>query len=166
LGCRTDRHGRRRRSGLSHVDRAGGESFDLVDELLGVERLLDEVVGARALPLVGVVRLLLRRKKKDRDRRILCFDLRANGIAACPLQRDVTENDARTFGSQLGERSVGAVGADDAKILAGEGHLQDFAHRDAVVDGEQGRGHGKFSSLRSRWPAWLAGFASPARTAG
>jgi hypothetical protein len=114
---------------------------------LRVEGLLDEVVGARALPFMSVVRLLLGCKHEDRDRRVVRFDLRANGITAWAVQSDVAKNDARTFGSQLGESRIGGFGGDDAKIFAGEGHLQDFAHRDAVVDGEQGRGHGKFSSF-------------------
>jgi hypothetical protein len=148
------------------LDRAAYETFDLVDELLRVEGLLDEVVGPRTLPFVGVVRLLFGRKEENGDCRVLRLDLGADGVASWPVQRDVAENYAGSLGSELRKASVGALGADDAKILAGEGHLQDFAHRDAVVDGEQGRGHGKFSSLRSKMAGGARRFRLACRVAG
>jgi hypothetical protein len=121
---------------------AAGQALDLVDELLGVERLFDEVVGARAETLLVVVGLLLRRQNEHRDSRAFSLDLGAETVASLPIQRDVAEDDRRMIGAELGECSVGGVGRHDAVVLASEGHLQHFAHRDAIVDGEQGRGHG------------------------
>jgi hypothetical protein len=147
LGGWSDGHGRCRSSRRgSGFDRTCREPLHFVDELLGVERFLDEIVSPRVLPLLGIVRLLLGGEQQDGDRGILGFDLGANGIAAGSVQRDVAENHGGTLGSKLGEARVGAVGADDAEIFAGEGQFQHFAHGDAVVDGEQGRGHGRFSS--------------------
>jgi hypothetical protein len=117
------------------------ELLHLVDEQLGIERLLDEVVGARGEPFLAVVGLLLRGEHEHRHRGALALDLGAKAVATGALQGDVTENDGRTVSAEPGKRGVRRVGGDDAKVFAGKSHFQHFAHRDAVVDGEQGRGH-------------------------
>ena len=48
---------------------------------------------------------------------------------------------AAGFSPSFAERSLARVGGDDGEVLAAEGDLEHFAHRGAVVDGEQGLGH-------------------------
>jgi hypothetical protein len=88
-----------------------------------------------------VVGLLLGRENDHRDGRVLGLDLGAKTVAARPVQSDIAQDDGRALGANFGKRGVGRICGHDAIILACKSHLQYFAHRDAVVDGEQGRGH-------------------------
>ena len=49
---------------------------------------------------------------------------------------------------ELPERALSVLGGDDLKILATKSDLEDLSHRDAVVDSEQGLGHGSSPILR------------------
>ena len=113
---------------------------DLVDHLLRIERLIHEVVRAGVFPLGRVVRRVAAREEEDGRAGLLLPDLLGEGVAVVSAERRVDHDGVWLF-AELPERSLARVRGDDVEVLPAEGDLEHFAHRCAVIDGEEGLGH-------------------------
>jgi hypothetical protein len=132
----------------------------LVDELLGVEWLVDEVVGTRFRTAGAVVRLLLAAQHHDRDLRGLLLDLLAQCIPALLAQVGVDEHHTGLLSAESLESFSGVLRQDRAVlVLTREGDFQHPTHGFAVVDSQERGGHRSsegilaalaISSIRSR----------------
>jgi len=154
---------------LSHrLDGFSEKLSHLVDERLGIERLFDEIVSPCGLALGSLIGLLLRRKQNHGGRWALGFDSRTEAVSSLTIQREIGKHDASSLRAELRECNVDALGCYDPDVLLpGKGHFQHLAHRDAVIDGQEGRRHGSFlqngratevrSIVRklSRWRDWF-----------
>ncbi len=158
-GSARARRGRRRcRKGCPGGFRTlAGEDglLHLVEEPLCVEGLVGVVVRARLAPAVRVVGAVAARQQHDGDSLVPRADLPREGVPVVALEGGVDDGCDRLL-RQLREGLRGVLRHDDAEIIAGEGDLEDLAHRDAVVDSEQGLGHVGLSPLPEKWRAGCA----------
>ena len=80
-------------------------------------------------------------------RRLL--DRLAQVVAVHRLEREVGDHQVGLVALELLQRRVRAVRRDDAEVRTREGDLENLAHGHAVVDGEEGAGHGRGLLLSS-----------------
>lgn len=131
--------GRLRRRGLgalSHEERA-----HLFDELLGVEGLIDVVIGAHLRTPGLIVGAVLAREQDHAGRGGFPLDLLAEIVAAGPGQEGVEQDDRGPVHPKFLERLVRAPGELGLEILSSEGDFEHLAKGFAVVDSQQLGGH-------------------------
>jgi hypothetical protein len=107
----------------------------LVDQLLGVERLIDEVIGAHGSAAGSVIRLMFAGEQNHARVGRFLFDLTAEVIAIGPFQTGVDESHLGLLGTHFAQCLLGAPGNHHSKIFPPESHFQDLSHGGAVVDG-------------------------------
>jgi hypothetical protein len=122
-------------AGRARVDRL----LHLVDQRLRVERLVGVVVRAGFLAARLVVRSVAAREQDDRGARLLRAELLGEPVAV--LASEARVDDDRVGLADFRHGRGRAFRGDDSEVIARESDLQGFAHRDAVIDGEQGFGH-------------------------
>jgi hypothetical protein len=127
------------------------ERVHLVEQLLGVERLVDVIVSADPGATRTIVGLVLAREEQHRQLWRFPLELLAQIVAAGVTQHSVDQRDARALSSQLGQRVGRAFGQNGAEVFSGKGHFQDLAHGLAVVDGQQRGGHSSSKVWNDRW---------------
>jgi hypothetical protein len=134
-GCR--RHGR----DPGRLRAALGQRSDLVDHLLGVERLVHEVVRTRGSGARLIVGLRLVGENHHEGRRRGALDLTAQVVAVRSFERRVNQRDLWMLGLRFRERVRGVSSDHGFEAFPGEGDLDHLAHGLAVVDGQQSGGH-------------------------
>jgi hypothetical protein len=120
---------------------AASQTSHLVDQLLGVERLVHEVVCTHARPAYAVVRLLLAGQQYYGHAGGFALDFLAEIVAAIIAEIGVDECDGRTVVAHLGERICRPFRDDGSILLARKGDFQHPSHGFAVINGQQRGGH-------------------------
>jgi 23S rRNA pseudouridine1911/1915/1917 synthase len=108
--------------------------------LLGIERLVHEVVRPCVAALRRIVGVVTTREEENGHGRVTTTYLPAESVSIVGADESIDEHDAGLFAHPC-ECALRVRRSDDTKFVPAEGDLEDLSHRGAVIDDEQGLGH-------------------------